>query len=164
MKKTVSILLAVVILTLCIPGTALAVNETEGSTAVSYTVSNEGYIINIPSSINLNQTNCLEITASRMNTSGYVWVYIDTDRTAITGNALCLENAYGQTVLCDLIAGPAGGDTGTMFPSAINYRVASFSPYNTTPDEYGKLYFEIRGNAAEPGEYTGIIYFTILGV
>ena len=163
MKRIISTIL-VFALILSLSCTAFAANETEGSTTVTYTVSDAGevgYIINIPASINLNETNCLEITASRMNTNSYVWVSIDMARTAITGNTLCLDDGYGNSILCDLSVGYANGYEGTKSLSATDYKVASFVPNDTTPDEYGKLYFEVHDASAKPGEFTGIIYFTI---
>ncbi len=160
MKRTVSILLAVVILALCIPGAALAANETQATTTVTYTVE-DGYIINIPSSIDLNNSTCLEITASRMNTPGYIWVSIDTSRTAIPNNAMSLLDGSGHSLSCTLTVGDADGSGNVRGISNTDYRVAIFEPNSLTPTDYGKLYFSVDDSSAEVGTYTGTLYFLI---
>lgn len=160
MKKVLSAILAIALI-LSLSCTAFAVNDTEGSTTVTYTVSDEGYIINIPAFIDLNESNCLEITASRMNTNKYVWVMIDTARTAITGTTLCLDDGTGKSIFCDLTVGSANSNSGLYVLTTTEYKVASFSPNNLIPDNYGKLYFDVLADIANPGVYSGTIYFTI---
>ena len=159
MKKVIAILLSLVVMS-SVAVTAFAANETSASTTVSYTVE-DGYIINIPSSINLNDANTLEITASKMHTDGYVWVRIDTDRTAITDNTLCLDDGTGKSLLCDISVGRITSNEASVFLTTSNYRVATFEPNNTTPTEYGKLFFNVRADAVDSGVYTGTIYFVI---
>lgn len=171
MKKTLSMLLAVVVLALCIPGAALATNETEGTTALSFTYTlpapEDEYIINIPSQYIITGENYMEITASKMDIGSdkRVIVSLDPTKNAMDGNTINLISGNNSNaVRCEVFAENALYSEGTRV-SVVNtsYRVAIFkSNTPSIPNQYGRVYVipEIDSGTAE-GTYTGTLHFDI---
>ena len=106
-KRLLSLLMVGVMLCSLMPTSVFAQGATSGETLVTYTV-NASYEINIPASVNLNETNDLVITASVMNTNwgDRVSVFIDGDKTYENGGNFYLYKDKGTPneakIPCDL--------------------------------------------------------------
>lgn len=157
-KRIFSLLLAATMLCGVMPITALAANDTNGQTSVSYTVG-ASYEINIPASINLNENPNLTITASTMNTNWgqRVSVLIDGARTYENGGNFYLYKDKGTAseakIACDLRCS-------TSAVNGLDYEVGRFDDGSTTNSVGDPLQITPSGGGS-PGTYTGTIYFKI---
>lgn len=158
-KRIYSLLLAVVMLCGMMPAAAYAEDGTSGQTTVTYTVS-ANYEINIPASINLNESPYLTITASAMNTNygQRVSVKIDGARTYENGGNFYLYKNKGTAseakITCNLRAPMS-------IVNGLDYEVARFDNGSTSNPVDPLTLEPAAGSSAAPGTYTGTIYFKI---
>lgn len=158
-KKIFTLLLVFIILCFTMTSTAFAENMTSWETSVSYTV-NSSYVINIPASVNLNETPYLTITASSMNTKWgqRVSVFIDASLTYENGGNFYLYKDKGteneKKIKCDLYRNG-------VYANGLDFEVARFDDGSTT-NFYNELEFRPSvSSSTPPGTYTGTIYFKI---
>lgn len=171
MKKTLLMLLAVLLLACCIPGAAFATNETEATTTVSYTYEvavEDEYIINIPSEYVITDGSYLEITASKMDISSdkRIYVQLDPAKNAMDGNIMNLISQSGNAIRCSVLTkNSLNPDPDTSPVSVVNtsYRVAYFNSNSLIPYQYGRVYLvpDLDPGTA-PGTYTGTLHFDIV--
>ncbi|MFU0800782.1 MAG: hypothetical protein GX207_02215 [Peptococcaceae bacterium] len=157
-KRLISLLMVGIMLFSLMPTTAFAQGATSGETLVTYTV-NASYEINIPASINLNETYNLVITASVMNTNwgDRVSVFIDGAKTYENGGNFYLYKDKGTPneakIRCDL-------RLSTSVVNGLDFEVARFDDGSTINLVGDPLQITPIGGGP-PGTYTGTIYFRI---
>lgn len=164
-KRLILTLIAVMILTQMIPTTVFALTEaglTNQTTSVSHTIAASlGYYeVDIPSSINTNESEYLIPCAANVTISEnqLLTIRIDSERT-YTNGVLLLKNAYGESITAHLFR--IDRDTGaeTSINHIDNPIVATYASGESAGD-----YLRISpsyNDDARPGIYEGNIYFTI---
>lgn len=188
MKNKICFLLSLAIVTACIsPLTAFAINETTGSTDVSFkfpqtttspdtgggdstdTGPSYSYIVDIPASFALtNSSNSFQITANSMDipTDKEVVVRINSAETFESdGNFYLFLNGDKTSedwILCNIYR--IQGNL-TSYVMGENPVIASFSPGALLPNNCDSIRLEhilyYDGADLEAGTYTGTIYYTI---
>lgn len=155
-KKLFSLALSLVLLCCAIPTQAFAASVNEGSSTasmeVSYTIG-ANYIIEIPSSINLNNSTEFRITATTMNIgeNQTVAVSIDGNSSYESDGNFYLHDASNR-IPCEIVVG-ATPITG------IDYDVARFEHGSLTNGVLDAICF--TPGSGLPGTYTGTLYFKI---
>ncbi|MDD2955779.1 MAG: hypothetical protein PHD67_05620 [Oscillospiraceae bacterium] len=159
-RKLISAMLAAVVLCVAVPAQALAapvpgyVNEgqSSASTSVSYTIG-ANYTVMIPASINLNEGNEMEITASVMNIAygQSVSVFIDGSSTFENGGNFYLHNGE-EKISCAI-------KNGNNTINGLDFLVARFDNGELDNSVIDPICFEAGTGA--PGTYTGTLYFRI---
>ncbi len=169
MKKTASLLVAVLLLTLCIPGTAFAANETGGTTTVTYTYEKtyvDEYIINIPSQYVITDGSYMEISSSKMDISDskYIYVSLDPNKNALAENIMNLTGQNGNAIRCQIFVDNSLDPSGTLSRlDNCSYRVALFDNHSTAPYQFGRVYIVPEIDSGTPeGTYSGTLTFDIV--
>jgi hypothetical protein len=155
MKRTLlSIILTVIIFVAAIPMNAMAMEQpSNGETSITYTAG-ASWIINIPTSVNLNNDPRLNITAKDINLSygQKVCIYIDSNSTYENGGNFYLYKSDVSTekMLCNVYHS-------SVLISGLDYKVATFNYDGADMNEP----IEFVPMGGKPGTYTGRIYFRI---
>lgn len=182
MKKKISFLLSLAIVVACIsPLTAFAINETTGSTDVSFEFSQTttspdtdsspsySYLVNIPASFTLTQnSNTFQITAADMNipSDKELVVRVDSEATFESDGSFYLflngDKTSEDWILCNIYRIKGAISNSVMGTNPV---VASFNPGELTPHDWYDIKIEhiIYNDGADlaAGTYTGTIYYTI---
>lgn len=161
-KRMFSILLSAILVFSAAPIEAFASNDKAMS--VSYTFSSH-YVINIPASISINDSEIVEITATSVNIGPgkTLAVFLDNGKTYANGGNFYLYKdkgtQYERKIACTVMRGTPGGTTWENI-TGLGERVASFHDDGLKSYEYGTLKF-IPDIDAEThyGTYTGTVYF-----
>ena len=168
MKRFTSLALIITMLLCYFPVSVLAANQTDGSMTVSYTIEpTYSYTVEIPSSININESNYFNLTAPTVNIpeDKRLYVEVDVDR-SFTDSAFRLYKDKGTTdehsLVCYVSVGASGSINGSYRISETERLAAKFYPNNSTSPQYGRLFFYPNTTDNPPaGTYIGTLYFTI---
>lgn len=161
-KRLFSILLAATLVFSAIPIEVFAANDSTMS--VSYTYSSQ-YVINIPASISINDSEIVEITASGVSIGPgkTLAVFLDNSRTYANGGNFYLYKDKGteneRKITCSVMRGTPGGSSWENI-TGLGERVASFHDGDAKSYDYGTLKFtpDIEMDT-QYGTYTGTVYF-----
>lgn len=165
MKKRISLIAVIALLVVCcLPTAAFAANEESMSTSVTYNIQS-GYIVSIPASISLNNSNYISFSAENVAIEAGRKLYIALDhyKTELSGGCFILHSTTGNGhyVPCDLeVSEDYEGASKTSLYSS-DYIVASFDSGYFMPSSYGRLYITPHSGGIPAGDYSGVMYFNI---
>jgi len=165
MKKALALLFSfTIVASMAIP--AFASNETSAYTELSYSYEREpDYVINIPTSFNINYTEYISITSSKMDIDANkrVKVKFDEERTGISPNGISLVGPEGSSLRCDVWVSSLADPNTQVRADKASYAVAFFDNYSTSPYQYGRICFvpDILPDTVS-GTYTKTVYFEII--
>lgn len=163
MERFLGAILAIMSLFGCFCNPVYAANETEAYTTVTYTV-DQSYNVIIPSSLSLNTSTGIEITASDvMLRDGYrVLVTLDKSQLSYDGDRIKL---FGKSeldyIICDIEKANINNKTSTFGIAEDSFLVALFESGNTQPVKYGYIKLRPYADNASTGTYSTSFHYVI---
>lgn len=169
MKKTIALFLAIIALLSCTPAAfAAGTDDSEGSTAVEYTVENT-YSVNIPEVYNLNTDAYVDFTPNYVHTAAdkQISIYVMEDGIYYIGNGTVYlqgssGGSYGATMTGIIKIGSTADSIDTPVGDS---RIATFYGDNGeisyTRGPFMKIEPEL-GAGITCGEYQATVFFDIV--
>ncbi len=167
MKRTCLCLLCCALCIGFLGVTACAEYDSIMPTTLEYDVYSN-FMIEIPFSINLNDTDSFQIRAYDVDLPNgqELVISIDNEQTAIQENdtlRLTADGAIEKTMECNIYVVDTADQSGTITYSLFDsdFVVAVFDSTNEAPIKYGMLLFTPQRTGAKRGHYTGALYYTV---